>query len=108
MSGATAIVCYPPPTDVAAFDKVYAADHVPLAQRIPGVTRITSTTVVGAMGGASPYHRIVHLHFPSAEAMQAGFASPAGQAAAAHAMQISTGGAPTFLLGEGEQEYRIG
>jgi len=106
MSGATAIVCYPPPTDVAAFDQVYADEHVPLAKRIPGVSRITSTTVVGAMSGASPYHRIVLLHFPSMEALQAGVASPAGQAAVAHAGQISTGGAPTVLVAEGEQEYR--
>ncbi|MFN2476964.1 MAG: EthD family reductase [Chthoniobacterales bacterium] len=56
--------------------------------------------MLGTPSGAAPYQRVAELYFDSIESLQAAMAAPEGQAAIAHAMEISTGGAPIVLVAE--------
>src|SRR5256886_13976621 len=73
--------------------------------------RSVATKVVGTPDGATaPFYRIAELHFPSMEVLQAAAASAPAQKAVAHAVSISTGGKPVFLVAEEErsEERRVG
>jgi uncharacterized protein (TIGR02118 family) len=97
------IVIYPHPNDVATFEKVYQAEHVPLAvAKLAGKTRMVGTRVLGSPQGAPPFYRIVEVHFQSMAALEACAASDGGKETLAHAMQISSGGPPIFLVAEEE------
>jgi uncharacterized protein (TIGR02118 family) len=103
MRGAKIVVLYPPPTDVEAFEKVYNEDHFPMVPKFKGIQKFVATRVVGAPGGGTPaFHRIAELHFPSMEVLNAAAASKAAQDAVAHAVSISSGGSPVFLVCEEE------
>ena len=97
------VVIYPRPTDVAAFEKVYTNEHVPLAvAKLGGKTKIVATKIVGSPQGLPPFYRIAEVYFPSMQALEACAASDGGKEALAHAVKISTGGQPTFLVAEEE------
>ncbi len=84
------IVLYRTPKDTAAFDKDYAAIHIPLAKKIPGLRKYeVSHGPVATPFGPSAYHLVATLHFDSMQAMQSAFASPEGQAAGAHAQSLA-------------------
>jgi hypothetical protein len=51
----------------------------------------------------SPPLRVADLYFESTESLQAGIASEGGQAAVAHAVEISTGGPPVVLIAEDDK-----
>lgn len=103
MSGAKLIVIYPRPKDLAAFEKIYLEEHVPLAvAKLTGKTKIVATKITSSPQGTPPFYRIAEVHFPSRAALDACAASPGGQEALAHAVKISTGGAPLFLIAEEE------
>lgn len=101
MSNVKLVVIYPTPTDVDAFEQVYQNEHVPMAvAKLAGATKIVASKVLGSPAGAPPFYRIAEVHFPSMEALQACAGSPGGQETVAHATQISSGGAPVFLVAE--------
>jgi uncharacterized protein (TIGR02118 family) len=78
------LVLYKTPKDSVAFDKYYFETHVPLTQKIPGLRKFeVSQGAVGSPAGDSGIHRIAILHFDNMAAIQAAFATAAGQAAAA-------------------------
>jgi len=78
------IVLYKTPKDAAAFDRHYAATHIPLAKKIPGLRKYEiSQGPVASPAGASGVHLVATLHFDDMAAIQKAFASPEGQAAAA-------------------------
>jgi uncharacterized protein (TIGR02118 family) len=86
-------VLYGPPTDPAAFERYYAATHLPLVAKIPGAVRIEKAKVIGAPASGAPlFHRIFELWFESQEQMQTALGSPAGQAAIADIPNYATGG----------------
>jgi len=98
------IVLYPPPTDASTFERRYHAEHAPMVVgKIPGLKKFVAAQVVGTPSGRAPYQRVAELYFDSMEALQAAMASPAGQAAVAHAMEISTGGPPVVLIAEDDK-----
>lgn len=97
------IVIYPRPKDVDAFEKIYMEKHVPLAaKKIEGKTKLVATKVLDSPQGTPPYYRMVQVHFPSMKALKASAASAGTQEALAHAVKISTGGTPIFLIAEEE------
>ncbi len=105
MAGAKLIVLYPSPRDVKTFERAYTQDHAPMVtpQTFKGIKRFVASRVVGTPdGSAPPFYRIAELHFPSIEALQAAAASAPAQKAVAHAVSISTGGQPVFLVAEEE------
>jgi uncharacterized protein (TIGR02118 family) len=100
-------VIYPRPRDVEAFEKVYTNEHVPLAvAKLGGKTKIVATRVLASPQGVPPFYRIAEVYFPSMQALEASASSEGGKEALAHAVKISTGGAPIFLVAE-EQTFTL-
>lgn len=103
MSAVKLIVIYPTPTDVEAFEKVYTDEHVPMAvEKLAGKTKLVASKVIGSPQGDPPFYRIAEVHFPSMEALQACAASDGGKETLGHAVKISSGGSPIFLVAEEE------
>ncbi len=103
MAGVKVIVQYPRPKDIEAFEKIYQSEHVPMAvAKLAGKTRIVASKVVASPQGVPPFYRIVEIHFPSMQALQACAASEGGKQTIANAISISSGGPPVFLIAEEE------
>jgi len=98
------IVIYPYPAKVDEFEKAYTNEHIPLAmEKIRGMSKFVASRVVATPDGSQPpFYRIAELHFPSMSALKETASSAGLQEAAAHAVSISTGGAPHFLIAEEE------
>src|SRR5438876_3822116 len=59
------VALYGPPTDVAAFERYYAATHLPLVHALVGLQRFEAALVLGtADGGTAPYYRVAELCSP--------------------------------------------
>jgi uncharacterized protein (TIGR02118 family) len=87
---AQVIVLYKTPKNPATFASEYDSVHIPLAKKLPGLRKYeTSQGPVATPSGPSPYRLIATLTFDNLAAIQAAFASPEGQAAAAHAATLS-------------------
>ncbi|MCK7595614.1 EthD family reductase [Pseudomarimonas salicorniae] len=92
-------VLYGHPTDTKAFEDYYAQTHLPIAGRIPSVTRLELTVFAPGPDGSPPaYYRMAELYFPDAASMQAALASPEGAAAANDLPNFASGGV-TMLAG---------
>jgi uncharacterized protein (TIGR02118 family) len=99
------VVLYPTRRDTAAFDRVYMQDHAPMVTRenFKGIQKFVASRIVGTPdGGPAPFYRIAELHFASIGALQDAAGSPSAQKVVAHAISISSGGMPTFLVAEEE------
>ena len=109
MAGVKLVVIYPRPTDIEVFEKLYQEEHVPMAvDKLAGKTKFIATKVVATPDGTPPpFYRIAEVHFPSLEALQACAQSAGGKETVAHAVKISSGGAPIFLVAE-EQTFMFG
>jgi uncharacterized protein (TIGR02118 family) len=103
MADVKLVVIYPYPKDVDAFEKIYQDEHVPIAvAKLVGKTKMVATKILGSPQGAAPFYRIAEVHFPSMQALEVCAASEGGKEALAHAVKISTGGTPIFLVAEEE------
>ncbi len=97
------VVIYPRPKDVDAFEKIYQTEHVPLAvARLGGKTKMVATKVLGSPQGIPSFHRIAEVYFPSMQILEECASSDGGKEALAHAVKISSGGTPIFLVAEEE------
>ena len=93
------VVMYKTPRDASAFDRHYVDTHVPLAKKMPGLRKYeVSRGAVGTPAGASNYHLVAILHFDDVPSIQAGVASPEGQAAVGDLQNFATGGADIFMF----------
>lgn len=105
MAGAKLVVLYPTPRDPAAFERAYREEHAPMVtpKTFKGITKFVASKITGtADGGAAPFARVAELHFPSLQALQAAAGSESAKQAVAHAISISSGGTPIFLVAEEE------
>jgi len=103
MSDAKLVVMYPQPSDVDAFEKRYADEHVPMAvEKLAGKSKIVATRILGAPSGTPAFHRYVEVCFPSMDALNACAASHGGQETLAHGADMSTGGPPVVLIAESD------
>jgi uncharacterized protein (TIGR02118 family) len=96
-------VIYPRPHDVDAFEHIYQTEHVPVAvARLAGKTKMVASKVLASPQGTPPFYRIAEVYFPSMPALEECAASDGGKEALAHAVKISSGGPPIFLVAEAE------
>lgn len=103
MTSVKLIVAYPRPTDVDAFEKVYQQEHVPMAvANLAGKTKIVAAKILQSPQGEPQFHRIVEVHFPSMQALEACAGSAGGKKTLAHAVEISSGGPPVIMIAEEE------
>ncbi len=92
------LAMYRRPKDTAVFDKYYYSTHVPIAKKIAGLRKYEVTTgPIGTPAGPSDLHLIATLHFDSLADIQAAFASPEGQAAAADLANFADGGVELLI-----------
>ncbi|WP_336873958.1 EthD family reductase [Rhodococcus qingshengii] len=92
------IVSYGHPADSNAFDDYYTTNHRNLVDGIPGIVRWQAGHCT-SLDGTQPQHYLVAvLTFASLEKLQAGMASPEGQAAVADIPNYATGGATTTIV----------
>jgi uncharacterized protein (TIGR02118 family) len=97
------VVMYPRPTDIDAFEKLYQNEHIPMAvEKLVGKTKVVATKVLDTPQGTPPFYRIAEVYFPSIEDLEACAASEGGKETLAHAVSISSGGSPIFLVAEEE------
>ena len=95
------IVLYPPPVDVATFERRYTEEHVPMVfEKVPGLKKFVAARVLGTPTGTAPYQRVAELYFDSPDSLQSAMASVGGQATVAHGVEISTGGPLVVLIAE--------
>ena len=107
MADVKLVVIYPRPTDFDVFEKVYQKEHVPLAAaKLSGKTKIVATKMLGSPQGTPPFYRIAEVHFPSMQALEACAASEGGEEVLAHAVKISSGAPPIFLVA-GEETFTL-
>lgn len=105
MAGAKIVVLYPAPEDVDTFESAYTQDHAPMVTpfNFAGMTKFVASKIVATPDGSSPpFHRVAELHFPSLAALKTAASSASAQQAVAHAVSISSGGKPIFLIAEEE------
>lgn len=103
MSDMKLVVIYPRPRDVDSFEKIHQSEHVPLSvTKLGGKTKIVATKILGSPRGTPSFYRIAEVYFPSMQALEACAVSEGGKGALAHAMKISSGGPPIFLIAEEE------
>lgn len=104
MSDIKVVVIYPRPKDVSAFENAYTKEHVPMAvEKLKGKTKLVATKVIGSpQGGFAPFYRIAEIYFPTRQALDACLNSEEAKQTVAHAVSISTGGQPIFLIAEEE------
>ncbi|HEX2020296.1 MAG TPA: EthD family reductase [Aurantimonas sp.] len=93
------IVLYKHPNDPASFDDYYFRTHAPLAKKIPGLIRYeVSDGAVAGPGGPTGYHLVASLEFASRADVEAGLATPEGQAAAADLGNFADGGVELLMF----------
>jgi uncharacterized protein (TIGR02118 family) len=96
---AKVLVLYKKPKNAEAFDKHYAAVHIPLAKKIPGLKKFDiSKGAVATPTGASDVHLVATLYFDSMEALQSGLGSAEGKAAAGDLANFADGGADLYFF----------
>jgi uncharacterized protein (TIGR02118 family) len=101
MAEAKLAVIYPRPKDIAALEKIYNTEHVPMAvEKLIGKTKIVATKITASPQGTPPFYRIAEVYFPSKSALEACAATLGAQETLAHAAKISTGRAPVILFAE--------
>ena len=99
MAGVKVVVLYPQPKDAEEFEKLYNEEHLPMAaEKLSGVTKVAITKVLGAPEGKALYYKMAEVYYPSMEVLEASLGSEGGKETAAHAVSISTGGPPIFLI----------
>jgi uncharacterized protein (TIGR02118 family) len=92
------LVIYRTPEDPAAFDRYYAATHVPLARKLPGLRSydISRGPVAAPGGGATDVHLVATLSFDSVAAIAAALGSDEGKAAAGDLANFADGGVELY------------
>ena len=91
-------VLYNHPEDPSAFEEYYANTHMPLAGKVPGVTKVELTKFVGTPEGNAPTHyRMAEIYFNSLEELQTNMASPEAQATVADIANFASGGVNVMI-----------
>ncbi len=93
------IAMYRTPADPAAFDAYYFGTHVPIAKKIPGLRSYeVNRGGVGTPAGVSDFYLVAILSFDGMADIEAGMASPEGQAAAADLAYFAQAGAELMFF----------
>ena len=95
-AGFAVVVLYNQPKDPAAFEKYYAATHLPLvtakAKEIGFSKAVLIKFMDGADGKKAPHYREAQLWFPTEAALKAGMATDGFKAVAGDLKNFSSGG----------------
>lgn len=96
-------VLYTRPDDAEGFLDEYQRDHLPIAERFPGMTGWTTTVFSGTPRGTEPpYYLMFRGEWASQEDLQAALQDPALMEASRHAMGMleTYGNTAEMLIGD--------
>jgi len=98
------VVLYPRPDDEAEFEREYLGKHLPLMRALVGPdVPLPTYRTIGTPSRLARYYRIAEIHFPARPSLQAFVESEGGRLGRESSLRVSSGGKPTFLVCE-EQE----
>jgi uncharacterized protein (TIGR02118 family) len=100
------IALYKKPANAAEFDKRYFEQHMPIANKIPGLKRVEVSRVVGSPMGDSEYYLMAELYFDSMDEMKAGMSSPEGKECGKDAMAFAKD-IITMMFAEVEEKVAV-
>ena len=80
-AGFKLVIVFKQQPNPAEFERRWAEEFVPLAERLPGLQRVVVSRTRGGPAGRVDIHLIHELHFANQEALKAAMSSPAGVAA---------------------------
>jgi uncharacterized protein (TIGR02118 family) len=86
------IALYHQPRDPEQFRKHLVETHLPLVEKMPGISVNHHGFDLAATEGDSPYFGVVECEWESEEAMLKAFESPEGEASSADVPNYATGG----------------
>jgi len=98
MAGAKVVVIYPRPTDESEFERQYKDEHLPMLDKLKGMSRFVASRVLESPQGKVTAYRIAEVHFPSMEQLKACLETDDAKQVVEHAKSISTGGEPLVLV----------
>lgn len=96
-------VLYPQPANVQQFESDYGIHLAMLHEKMGIPLDVKPYTILKFLStpeGPSAFYQMFSMPFESMEILQAVMSSPAMQDVGADANRISTGGAPTILIGQ--------
>lgn len=99
------IVLFKATNDPTQLETQWSGRFVPLAEKMPGIRRVSVTRILGGADDASDYHMIHEFYFDDLAALQDALASEEGQKAGQALMAFAAGTA-TILLAEHLEEAR--
>src|ERR1700756_1154377 len=83
------IALYKKPADIAAFEKRYFEEHIPIANKMPGLRRVEISKIAGAPMGEAPYYMMAELYFDDMNALKDALMSPEGKESAKNIMSFA-------------------
>jgi uncharacterized protein (TIGR02118 family) len=99
------IVLFKATNDPTHLETQWSGRFVPLAERMPGIRRVSVTRILGGASEAPEFHLIHEFYFDSLEALQHAMASEEGQKAGQALMSFAKDSA-TIMLAEHLEEAR--
>jgi uncharacterized protein (TIGR02118 family) len=85
------IALYREPDDVAAFEKWYLEEHLPICEEWPDVEHMHVGRVTGSPRGESEFHWVFEAVYKDQPTMMASLTSPKGMEAAMNARESGFG-----------------
>jgi uncharacterized protein (TIGR02118 family) len=83
------VILFPQPSDPSAFERRWSEEFVPLAERMPGLRRISVSHTHGGPAGPVEVYLLHELHFDNLAALRAAMDSPEGIAAGQCLMRLA-------------------
>jgi uncharacterized protein (TIGR02118 family) len=96
------------PDALAAFERAYAATHLPLIVETPGLTALRVQRVVGALGAETDLVLLAAMDFADRSALDAALASEAMRAAGRNLREIAPGLATLLVVEPGADLVPVG
>ena len=85
------VALFKKPADQESFDRHYADTHIPLVRKWPGLRKVETGKITGAIGGETPYYQVAEMYFEDMDALKAALRSPEGKAAGADLQSFAPG-----------------
>lgn len=75
------ILVFRPPPDATTFERRWSEEFVPVAERMPGLRRVTVARAYGGPSGPSDVYLVHEFHFDDEQSLRRAMTSPEGQQA---------------------------
>ncbi|HET7011123.1 MAG TPA: EthD family reductase [Anaerolineales bacterium] len=96
------------PADPAAFDERWSREFVPLAERMPGLRRVTLSRMAGSLSADLDLHMVHEFFFDDLVSVQSAMTSPEGQRAGQALMAFAASEASLCFAEHMEMDLRGG